>query len=60
MPLRVVLDTNVLVSAAGYPGGTPARILDAWESGEFRLILSNYILGELVRVLPRLPKHRIN
>jgi predicted nucleic acid-binding protein len=29
MPLRVVLDTSVLVSAAGYPDGTSARILDA-------------------------------
>lgn len=54
--LRVVLDTNVLVSALAYPGSVPGRILNAWLEGEVDLVLSRYILDEMVRVLPRLPR----
>ena len=54
--LRVVLDTNVLVSALAYPGSIPGRILSAWREGELDLVLSRYILDEMVRVLPRLPR----
>lgn len=54
--LRVVLDTNVLVSALAYPGSIPGRILNAWREGEVDLVLSRYILDEMVRVLPRLPR----
>jgi putative PIN family toxin of toxin-antitoxin system len=54
--LRVVLDTNVLVSALAYPGSIPGRILNAWHEGELDLVLSRYILDEMVRVLPRLPR----
>ena len=54
--LRVVLDTNVLVSALAYPGSVPGSILSAWREGEVDLVLSRYILDEMVRVLPRLPR----
>jgi putative PIN family toxin of toxin-antitoxin system len=54
--LRVVLDTNVLVSALAYPGSIPGCILSAWREGEVDLVLSRYILDEMVRVLPRLPR----
>ena len=54
--LRVVLDTNVLVSALAYPESLPGRILNAWREGEVELVLSRYILDEMVRVLPRLPR----
>jgi putative PIN family toxin of toxin-antitoxin system len=54
--LRVVLDTNVLVSGLAYPGSIPGRILSAWRQGGLELVLSRYILDELVRVLPRLPR----
>ena len=54
--LRVVLDTNVLVSALAFPGSIPGRILSAWREGELDLVLSRYILDEMVRVLPRLPR----
>jgi putative PIN family toxin of toxin-antitoxin system len=54
--LRVVLDTNVLVSALAYPGGKPGRILSAWREGGLDLVLSRYILDEMVRVLPRLSR----
>lgn len=54
--LRVVLDTNVLVSGLAYPGSVPGRILSVWRQGGLDLVLSRYILDELVRVLPRLPR----
>jgi uncharacterized protein len=56
--LRVVLDTNVLVSGAAYPSSIPGRILGAWHQGALDVILSQYILDELARVLPRL-NHRL-
>jgi putative PIN family toxin of toxin-antitoxin system len=54
--LRVVLDTNVLVSGLAYPQSNPGRILEAWRQGGLELVLSRFILDELVRVLPRLPR----
>jgi uncharacterized protein len=52
--LRVVLDTNVLVSGIGYPSSIPGRILGAWRRGAIEVVLSHYILEELARVLPRI------
>lgn len=57
--LRVVLDTNVLVSGLAYPGSIPGRIIAIWQQGGLDLVLSRYILDELARVLPRL-NHRLN
>ncbi|HRD97650.1 MAG TPA: putative toxin-antitoxin system toxin component, PIN family [Rubrivivax sp.] len=54
--LRVVLDTNVLVSGLAYPGSVPGRIVTAWRQGGLDVVLSRYILDEMVRVLPRLPR----
>jgi len=54
--LRVVLDTNVLVSGLAYPGSIPGRIVAVWQQGGLDVVLSHYILDELVRVLPRLKK----
>jgi len=54
--LRVVLDTNVLVSGLAYPLSNPGRILEAWRQGGLELVLSRFILDELVRALPRLPR----
>ena len=56
--LRVVLDTNVLVSGTAYPTSVPGRILGAWRQGAIEVVLSRYILDELARVLPRL-NHRL-
>ncbi len=57
--LRVVLDTNVLVSGIAYPVGTPGRILAAWRRGAVTVVLSRHILDELSRTLPRM-NHRLN
>ena len=56
--LRVVIDTNVLVSGLAYPDSQPGRVVEAWRNGSFILVLSPYILDELARVLPKL-NHRL-
>jgi putative PIN family toxin of toxin-antitoxin system len=57
--LRVVLDTNVLVSGLAYPASKPGLILQAWRQGNLGIVLSRYILDEMVRVLPRLKRIRM-
>lgn len=52
--LRVVLDTNVLLSGIAYPGSVPGKIVAAWRHGSVEVLLSTFILDELQRVLPRL------
>lgn len=54
--MRVVLDTNVLVSGLAYPGSVPGRIVGAWRQGGLDVVLSRYILDEMARVLPHLPR----
>lgn len=58
--LRIVLDTNVLVSGLAYPATVPGQILSAWKQGGVELALSRDILDELVRVLPRLRPIALN
>ena len=56
MICSAVVDTNVLVTAAiGSPDAAPARVLDAYFEGRFRLVVSPSTLDELVQVL-LLPK----
>jgi putative PIN family toxin of toxin-antitoxin system len=57
--LRVVLDTNVLVSGLAYPASKPGLILQAWRQGSLGIVLSRYILDEMVRVLPCLKRIRM-
>lgn len=58
--IRVVLDTNVLVSGLAYPTSIPGRILGAWRNGGLDLVLSRYIVDEMTRVLPRLRRILLN
>lgn len=57
--MRVVLDVNVLISALLSPAGAPARIIVAWQSGHFELIVSPLLLEEFSRALayPKLRRH---
>jgi len=55
--LRVVLDPGVLISAVLSAAGPPAEALNRWRSGEFDLVVSTRLLGELEEVLVR-PKFR--
>jgi putative PIN family toxin of toxin-antitoxin system len=52
--LKVVLDTNVIVSGLAYPAGPPGKIVQAWRNGSLQVVLSHFIFDELRRVLPRL------
>jgi putative PIN family toxin of toxin-antitoxin system len=54
--LRLVLDTNVLISGIAYPVSIPGRIVTLWRDGALDVVLSRYILDEMVRVLPRLSR----
>lgn len=56
--LRIVIDTNVLVSGVAYPRSIPGNILKLWHLGGIDVVLSRYIVDEMVRVLPRLPQNR--
>ncbi len=58
--LRVVLDTNVLVSGLAYPASIPGRIVATWQQGGLDVVLSRYILDEMVRVLPRLKRLQLS
>ena len=43
-PLRVILDTNVLLSGI-YLGGVPGRLLTAWQDDRLALVLSPAVVG---------------
>jgi uncharacterized protein len=58
--LRVVLDTNILVSSIAYPRSIPGRIFIAWQSGQLDVVLSRYILDEMQRVLPKLARVKLS
>jgi putative PIN family toxin of toxin-antitoxin system len=49
--VRVVLDTNIIVSAFLVALGTPARIVAAWRRGVFELVVSPALLAEYEEVL---------
>jgi uncharacterized protein len=58
--LRVVLDTNVLVSGLAYPGSIPGHIVSIWRQGGIDVVLSRYILDEMASVLPRLSRVQLS
>lgn len=49
--MKVVLDTNVLLSGQMVPGGTPGRIVAAWFEARFEVAMSLDQLAEIGRVL---------
>lgn len=51
--IKAVLDTNVLISAAISPNGTPAKLIAAWGEGMFELVVSPKLIAELDGVLKR-------
>ena len=56
---RVVLDTNVVLSALVFGGGAAGRLRTAWQSGAFAPLVSTATAHELVRVLAY-PKFRLS
>jgi putative PIN family toxin of toxin-antitoxin system len=51
--MRVVLDTNILVSALIAPAGKPAAIYSAWVEGKFTLLTCAAHLDELLATLDK-------
>jgi len=51
--IRVVLDTNVLVSALLVPASPPARVLRQFRDGRWNMVVSGSILEEYARFLRR-------
>ncbi|MSO19823.1 MAG: putative toxin-antitoxin system toxin component, PIN family [Acidobacteria bacterium] len=51
--MRLILDTNVLLSALLPPLGAPATLVDAWERKAFMLVASDALIAELRNVLGR-------
>jgi putative PIN family toxin of toxin-antitoxin system len=51
--MRVVLDTNILISALIAPSGKPAAIIDAWLDGRFTLLTCATQVDELRSTLEK-------
>lgn len=51
--LRVVIDTNLIISGTTKSNTTPHRLLEGWRKKEFLLITSIPILSEIKEVLER-------
>jgi putative PIN family toxin of toxin-antitoxin system len=49
--VRAVLDPNILIAALLSPSGAPAQLISGWLGGEFELVVSENLLGELERAL---------
>ncbi len=58
--LRVVLDTNVLVSGLAHPASIPGHIVSSWRNGGLEVVLSRFILDEFANVLPRLSRIKLS
>jgi putative PIN family toxin of toxin-antitoxin system len=59
LPPRVVLDTNVVLSALVFGRGSTAALRTAWQSGRFVPLVSAATAQELVRVLAY-PKFKLS
>ena len=63
--MKVVLDTNILISALISPHNPPNMILESWFNGKFELLTSNEQLNEVRKVSryehlqPFLQRHRV-
>jgi predicted nucleic acid-binding protein len=48
--MRVVLDTNVLISGLTFPESGPGQVLRKWYEGRFRLLACEELFVEIRRV----------
>lgn len=51
--MKIVLDTNVLISGMLNPSGPPGKIIDLLRSGALQLVVDDRILSEYTDVLRR-------
>ena len=49
--MKIVLDSNVLLSGLAAPNSTPGRIISAWENHNFDIVTSEFQLAEIARVM---------
>ena len=56
--LKVVVDTNIIVSALLF-GGTPARLIDLWQTGAIKPLASKQIIDEYLRIMTY-PKFKLS
>ncbi len=49
--MRVVLDTNVLISGLAYPNSVPGKIVSTWDSHSLHVVMCKFQLQEIARVL---------
>lgn len=56
--LRVVIDTNVLVSNILSKAGTPSKVIDTWRAQKFSLITSEAAIQELQSTLEKLHRSK--
>ena len=56
---RVVLDTNLVLSALVFGGSTPGELRRGWQDGHFQPLTSRVAAAELIRVLGY-PKFRLD
>ena len=49
--MKVVLDTNVLLSGLMLPDSTPGRVVSTWRENRYDLVISKAHLTEIARVL---------
>ena len=59
IPPRVVVDTNVVLSALVFAGGRLETLRCAWQSGQYVPLASSHTVSELIRVLAY-PKFRLS
>lgn len=55
--MKVVLDTNVVISGLLVPGGPPGKIIDLWTENRITVVLSQALIEEYLDVLLR-PKFK--
>lgn len=55
MALKVVIDTNVWISALINPHGHPAKLRESFEKGLFQCIVSAPMLEDLIDVILSFP-----
>lgn len=53
MTIKVVIDTNIWISALLNPFGYPAKIRRSFENNDFQVVVSEPILEEIADVLNR-------
>ena len=56
--MKIVLDTNVLISGLFWPGGPPRILLERWLAGSVSVLASQEIIDEYRAVVRRLSQKR--